>query len=282
MAKALEARGHTVILRDWAVSHKDLPSIAASCDRIMTTPDGAPSLCDSYGIPRNKIAVVAHAEYDVQRLMRHSGRSSESLDGFYAYGVVSDTLVASSLSMGVTRTPTVLRLGVDRSKFHQPIPKSLTTVGYAASLERHNEYGVEQKRFYLAKECAEAAGLNFKFASNTINRLPIADMPAFYGSIGVLIFPSLQEGAGLPPLEAAAAGRLVIGAPVGHWPRLAYEGLGLLAPLNADAFKKFTIERLGLYKRNPNTFRERCLAARDAAAERDWPMVVDDWIDFLR
>ena len=40
-------------------------------------------------------------------------------------------------------------------------------------------------------------------------------------------------------LEAAAAGRLVIGTPVGHFPRKAYQGGGILAPIEADKFTAF-------------------------------------------
>jgi len=74
--------------------------------------------------------------------------------------------------------------------------------------------GVEQKRGRLAQSCAEEAGLEFKRTEDT----PMDQMPDFYASIDALIMPSLQEGAGLPALEAAAAGRLVIGTPVGHFP----------------------------------------------------------------
>jgi glycosyltransferase involved in cell wall biosynthesis len=103
-------------------------------------------------------------------------------------------------------------------------------------------------------------------------------MPDFYESIDALIMPSLQEGAGLPAIEAAASGRLVIGTPVGHFPRLAYEGLGILGPLDEKAFLQFTVERLNFFKNNPIAYQHTCKIAQDAACERDWSKMVDDWI----
>ena len=48
----------------------------------------------------------------------------------------------------------------------------------------------------------------------------------------------------MPPYEAAAAGRLVIGTPVGDFPRLCLEGMGVLGPLNDQAFEDFAVTEL--------------------------------------
>jgi hypothetical protein len=114
---------------------------------------------------------------------------------------------------------------------------------------RNTETGVERKRGPLAKACAELAGLRFAAAGG----LSVDEMD-FYGSVDSLIMPSLQEGAGLPPLEAAADSRLVIGSPVDHFPRLTYEGLGILAPLEARAFQKFRAGTLIYYRDNPAAY----------------------------
>ena len=144
-------------------------------------------------------------------------------------------------------------------------------------MSRNTESGIERKRGALARACAVAAGLQF----TPIDNLPFEKMPDYYGSISSLLMPSLQEGAGYPPLEGAAAGRLVIGTPVGHFPRLAYEGLGILAPLEAGAFQRFTVEKLVYYRNNPAAYVDKCTAIRDACAQRDWRCVVVDWIDLF-
>jgi glycosyltransferase involved in cell wall biosynthesis len=274
LADQLRSRGWTVALKEWTVSHPS--DFAVGYDRILT-------VCSrwelqgllSYGIPRYRITVVAHAEEDIQTFIQ--GYGIGAFNNFASYGVVSDSLACSSVALGVTRIPTVVRLGVDVGKFRRPVASSLKTVGYAARMERKTLSGVEQKRGALAKACVEAAGLVFKATEHT----PLDEMPDFYDSIDALVMPSLQEGAGLPPLEAAAAGRLVIGTPVGHMPRLAYEGLGILAPLGAEAFQKFATEVLVHYRDDAKHYREVCEEAQDSACSRDWSCVVDDWIELL-
>jgi Glycosyl transferases group 1 len=275
LAEALRKKGWAVTIKDWCQLYpvSEFVAEANRHDRVMTICDGAITLVQTYGIPREKIIVVAHAEVDIQTL----GAFDRSFHCYAGYGVVSDSLACSSLALGVTRTPTVVRLGLDVKKFKRPIAKELKTVGYAARMERKTPSGVEQKRGALAKACVEEAGLVFKATENT----SMEAMPGFYGSVDALLMPSLQEGAGLPPIEAAAAGRLVVGTPVGHWPRLAYEGLGILAPLNEAAFKAFTVEKLRYYKANPAAYRRMCALIQKAAAGRDWSVVVCDWIKFL-
>jgi Glycosyl transferases group 1 len=281
LAEQLRVRGWKVTIKDWRASHPNLAAEAAQHDHVMTVFDGPQALA-GYGIPREKTTFVAHAEFDIQGIIATEG--IDSFSRYRNYAVVSDSLACSSLALGVPRIPTVVRLGVDTDKYRRPVAERLRTVGYAARWERNTNSGVEQKRGRLAQSCAEEAGLEFKRTEDT----PMDQMPDFYASIDALIMPSLQEGAGLPALEAAAAGRLVIGTPVGHFPRLAYEGLGIMGPLDAKAFQRFAVERLRFFKDNPTAYRHACTAAQDAANShhperpgRDWRHVVDDWIELF-
>ncbi|MER9136036.1 glycosyltransferase [Mesorhizobium sp. M0830] len=246
-------------------------------DYIVTLPSGGTRpLLNSYGIPREKIILVAHDEEDIIRLLRQEGTPA-AFERYAGYGVVSDTLACSSLALGITRVPDVVRLGIEFEHYRRENAPTLTNVGYAATMSRPNEYGVERKRGFLAKEAAELAGLNFSEVSN----LPFEKVADFYATVGAVLMPSLQEGAGLPSLEAAAAGRLVIGTPVGHFPRLAYEGLGILAPLGANAFRRFSAEKLRFYKDNPSAYVDRCRSIQESAKMRDWSHVIDDWRDLI-
>lgn len=247
-------------------------------DYIVTLPHGGTRpLLESYNIPKEKIIVVAHAEEDLINFIRHHGHPS-ALEGFAASAVVSDTLAASALTLGLSTPPRVVRLGVDTGLYRMPPAQRLDSVGYATVLERNNSFGVECKRGFLAREASEIAGLSFQEAGG----LHYNELPSFYSSVGALILPSLQEGAGLPALEAAAAGRLVVGAPVGHFPRLAYEGLGILAPLDAMEFRRFAVSRLIYYKDNTSAYYDQCCSSQRAAEQRDWRVVISDWIDLAR
>ena len=261
-----------------------------SYDWVLTTAgEGTRRLIEYYKTPRHKIYAVSHSEYDSLRFLRYEG--NENIGKYAGYAVVSDTLACSSLSMGIIRIPTVLRGGVDCALYDAPVPQELRIVGYGASYRRLNEFGVEQKRGDLVKLAVDRAGLLFKPAISLPEALgplwrsastPKEKMPEYYRTVDAVIMSSLQEGGGMPPLEAAAAGRLVIGTPVGEFPRLAYEGLGILAPLNADAFVDFVVDQLNFYKYHLEEFNNRCVAGREAARKRDWSCVAQDWVKFVR
>jgi glycosyltransferase involved in cell wall biosynthesis len=142
-------------------------------------------------------------------------------------------------------------------------------------------YGVEWKRGALAEAAAAAAGLAFKVAGSTGQQTSFHDMPEFYRSVGAVVTSSISEAAQLPVMEAAAAGRLVIGTPVGHFPRKAYEGAGIMAPVEAAKFVSFTAETLRYYAQNPAAYVEKCHEIQQAARLSDWKYHIQDWMDVI-
>jgi hypothetical protein len=204
----------------------------------------------------------------------------EAFDRFANYGVVSESLYCASLLQGVRRMPKVAAVGIDYDSFFSDIPSSLRTVGYASSMSV-TTYGVEWKRGELAKAAAEDAGLPFKVAGSTANQISFHDMPDFYRSVDAVVVSSISEAAQLPVMEAAAAGRLVIGTPVGHFPRKAYEGGGIIAPVEADKFRKFVAATLRFYKENPAAYVEKCRSIQEVARQFDWQYSVDGWIELI-
>ena len=246
-------------------------------------------LVNGHEVPRSKVFAVSHSEEGCYTFLQVEG--NEGINKYGGYGVISDTLACSSLSMGITRVPTVLRQGVDCNHYFSPPPQELKIVGYAAVFCRPNVQGVEIKRGNLVKIATEQAGLIFKPAipGNDPTKayyqqkiLPKKEMPAYYASVDCVVMSSLQEGGGEPMYEAAAAGRLVIGTPTGDFPRLCLEGIGILAPLNEEAFVKFTRDTLVYYKNNPEEFREKCESIQRAVRKnRDWPIIMSDWRNFL-
>ena len=246
-------------------------------DRTLTLPHaGSTFLVTQHGVPRDKIILVAHAECDIQQLLR---REQGDTWGRYAgYAVVSDTLACSSLSLGITRVPGVLKQGIPCGVYDMPLPDGLRTVGYAALMERTNEHGIEIKRGSLARKASERAGLDFKVATG----LAREQMPDFYRSVDAVILSSLQEGGAMPPYEAAAAGRLVIGTPVGDFPRLCLEGMGILGPLNDQVFEDFAVATLRRYVADETLFRMKCASIKTAARDnRDWKAVMPEWQKFI-
>jgi len=82
-------------------------------------------------------------------------------------------------------------------------------------------------------------------------------------------------------MEAAAAGRLVIGTPVGHFPLKAYQGAGIMAPVAADKFTTFVTDTLRYYKENPAAYVAKCRSIQEAAKKFDWSHTIDEWVELI-
>jgi glycosyltransferase involved in cell wall biosynthesis len=262
---------------DWSRGYP--PEFFQKYDRVLTLAgSGSSCLVDACGVPREKILVVAHADEDLIKMFRRDG--AEGVRGYAGLGVVSDTLACVSLSLGITRVPTVLRQGICCPTYAAQPAERLRSVGYAAVMSRANAYGVEIKRGELVREVVEGLGLRFEPAMAR-GRLSREQMPAYYQSVDAVVCSSLQEGGAMPPYEAAASGRLVVGTPVGDFPRLALEGMGILAPLNDVPLAEFLRETLEFYRSSRRSFQMKCKSIQVAAQGRDWPAVVGDWVKFV-
>jgi glycosyltransferase involved in cell wall biosynthesis len=279
IAKQLYPKGYILDIANWQMDHAACMNDLLGYYRlIMTSPDGVRALAADYGVPYERMIIVSHQEMDIRMLIEQQG--VEVFEGFAGYGVVSYDLYCSSLLQGVRRLPKVVSLGVDFDEFFCEPPEQLETVGYASSMAV-TTYGVEWKRGHLAERAAKESGLNFKVAGSTGDQVSFHDMPAFYGSVEAVIASSISEGAGLPVMEAAAAGRLVIGTPVGHFPLKAYQGGGIIAPIEPEKFVSFAADTLRYFKARPSEFVAKCHSIQEAARQFDWKYSINDWIEFV-
>ena len=231
------------------------------------------------GWAQRKWPSAANAEMDMRVLIDQKG--VEVFDEFAGYCVVGYQLVDASAIFGITREPMVVQLGVDLAEFHAEIPERLTTVGYASSFSQKTIHGVEIKRGQLAEAAAREAGLAFKVAGSTADQTSVHDMPEFYRSVDAVLVSSVTEGAQLPIREAAAAGRLVISTPVGDFPLRAYQGTGIIAPIESEKYRKFATAQLQYYKNNPAAFTDICRKTQKAARQLDWQYMIDDWVELI-
>ncbi len=144
-------------------------------------------------------------------------------------------------------------------------------------MHRADHLGIDWKRGVLAEEATAAANLAFQPAGS----FHYLAMPHYYGQVDAVLVSSSREGFGLPAMEAAAAGRLVISTPVGGFPRQAELGAGLVAPVEPDAFKVFCTERLRHFARDPDDYVRTCDRIQRAARLLDWSCVIDEWIELF-
>ena len=83
-------------------------------------------------------------------------------------------------------------------------------------------------------------------------------------------------------MEGAAAGRLIIGSPVGYLGENAVRGAGITVPLDELGFVEKTKEYLTYYRDNPMAYRQKCESIQQFAREHyDWSTVVKHWVDLL-
>jgi len=279
LSKRLHRHGYIVDILDWQVNHAGyIEQLIPYYDFFMTALDGIRPLVDLYNIPYDRIIAVSHSEFDIRMLIDQRG--IEIFKQFANYGVVSESLYCASLMRGVTRVPMVASLGVNYKEFFSDISESLQTVGYASSMS-DKPYGIEVKRGDLAEGATREAGLTFKIAGSTGKQISFHDMPDFYRSVDAIVTSSISETANLPGMEAAAAGRLVIGTPVGHFALRAYQGGGIIAPIESEKFKQFTASTLRYYKENPAAYVDKCCAIQEAARKFDWQHAIGDWIALI-
>ncbi|TGT68781.1 hypothetical protein EN802_26160 [bacterium M00.F.Ca.ET.159.01.1.1] len=279
LSKHLHDRGYLSDILDWQQNHAEYArELFSYYDFVISALDGISTLVGTYDVPYDKIIAISHHEFDMRMLIDRKG--IEVFDKFANYGVVSEYLYSASVMRGISRMPKVAPLGIDYQSFFSALPERLTTVGYATSMSV-TTYGVEWKRGALAEAATRQAGLAFKVAGSTASQISFHDMPEFYRSVDAVLSSSINESGPLSVMEGAAAGRLVIGTPVGHFPLKAYQGGGILAPIEGEKFEAFTAETLRYYKENPIAFMEKCHATREAARQFDWQYSIGDWIDLV-
>jgi len=280
LTKHLYRKGFIVDILEWNRGYhsSEIEELKAFYDFFITSFDlgGISNLVGTYGVPYERILALSHADFIRDEAFL------ETYKRFANFGVVSDSLLASSMSLGIPRIPAIVPLGIDFANFYAEPSERLATVGYASSMKLEwMNTGIDRKRGELARQCAEEASLAFLPAGSIYAQISIHDMPGYYKAVDAVLMTSLFESAGLAVTEAAAAGRLVIGTPVGHFPLRAYAGGGIIAPLKATKFKEFTVEKLIYYKENPSEYVNICRSIQESARQFDWEYMIGDWVEFL-
>ncbi|MCX8008852.1 MAG: hypothetical protein N3A54_04080 [Patescibacteria group bacterium] len=279
LAKVLYEHGYIAEVIDFTVPYKlnDFQHLIKSTDLFITNPDAVEPL-RSYGTPYSKIAIVAHAEWDILRALSISG--PEMFNKVKSYGVISKHLLEKSREFGIEREPTIVRVGVVKEKYSFPLPTALKTIGYAGAFSSQNWKGEEIKRGYLVDQIFERCqkiGLDIQYKKHEF--FMWQSMPAYYESVDLILITSTEEGGGLPYMEAAASGRGIITTPVGYAKESA---AGLILPFNEDVYVYEAVKYIKDFYENPQKFvQEHCKRNREYAERFDWRVRVIEWLDFI-
>jgi hypothetical protein len=252
----------------------EVAELSDKIDYFVATPYGVAILIDRYRVAPEKCIAVAHARMDIECLMTFLPEYRTRLAG---YSVVSDWLRQQSVELGVERIPAVTPIGINYNSFFTWPSKELRTVGYAGAINPDNIHR-HIKRPWLIESAAAQAELSLKIAHGYHNSW--ATMPGYYKSVDCVIVASTEEGAGLPALEAAAAGKLVISTPVGIWLARAGDS-GHTVPIEETEFVRQTVELLNYYKNSPDDYQIKCAETQQHARRYDWANVIHHWAELF-
>lgn len=261
-------------------SVQEVQDLAQHVDYFVSTPYGLEALClYHYGIQPEQCIVVCHSREDIDYF--HEKLPVDFQNRLRKWAAVSEWIRAEWRERLVQQNREqyieVCLLGIDYWNFYAPVSERLESVGYAGAYRvAHNQH---IKRTDLVDRVCEGAGLPLKVAIHYHNLF--STMQGFYPQVGAIIISSTHEGAGLPALEAAAAGRLVLSTPVGHWERIKPLGTVEL-PLDGEELVKSAIEVLNFYKNNPKEYQLRCNQMQEFAKSYDWSAgPLSQWISLL-
>lgn len=279
LCKELYKYGIYANLLDWTQPYSldEFELLNSIYDIFVTNPEAVLALHYNYGIPLEKIITIAHGQWDILLAKRDSG--TEFFKYVKKYAVVSKILKRKSKEFEIEVEPEVVRVGIHFDTFYSAPSPVLKIIGYGGAKETINFFGEEIKRGRLVEDCINSIQDVELITHGFYNHLC---MPGYYKGIDALIMSSTEESVGLPIMEAAAAGKLTMGTPVGYFENNGKRGGGLLLGLEENQFKNDLIESINFYKDNPKEYIDACLSIQQFAKENyDWEVVIEDWVKLL-
>jgi hypothetical protein len=214
---------------------------------------------------------IAHSESDIMEIVDNFGK--DEFFKFHKFAVVSNYLKLFCEKLDIKRIPDICPLGINYDLYYSNPSSSLNTIGYAGATGESLNY---IKRHHLVKNISDKTNLKLFVAHG--NSTSYITMPTFYRSVDAIIVSSVKEGAGLPVLEASAAGKLVISTDVGHWKERSQNKFGCTLPIQEQDFVNKAIGILNFYKENPTEYYKKCNEIQTHAKKYDWSNVIDHWV----
>lgn len=248
-------------------------------DFIVTLPCAWPVVKDRLSfINPKKLILVAHARQDIEDLKKIP---VEELLKFKEIGCVSNWLKTTAENLKLNRELKLVPLGINYNFLYNKPNTSLNSIGYAAFYYENTENQLTQqavtKRSHIIKKLKET--IPVKIANSYINSY--ISMVGFYKNTDAIICCSSEEGAGLPMLEAGAAGKLVLTTPVGHWPEKVGSKGSIELPLEENALLQKVKEIYHYYSNNPVEYYNKCIEFQEHAKTYDWQFVIEDWVKLI-
>jgi glycosyltransferase involved in cell wall biosynthesis len=281
LEKELYKYGIIANLLDWTQHYTpdEMRLLNDTYDLFVTNPEAVVHL-NRLGIPPDKIATVAHGQWDMLLARRDFG--NEFYKQIRKFGVVSNILKTKAQEFGIKRIPDVIPFGIHFDLFYRRPSDNLSRIGYGGAKETKNFFDLEIKRGHLVRQTVEKiSGVNL-IEHSFYNWMC---MPGYYNSVDAIAVSSIEESAGLPSMEAAAAGRLVLSTPVGYFEEYGPRGGGVVLPMghpNEEEYCSALTESITFYQQNSDAYKQKCLDIQEFARENyDWSKHIEAWVNFL-
>ena len=255
-------------------THKDFDLFLKKYDYIMSIPYGCFLIHERYGVPLERTIAVLHQDCDVYNPVREGKK--DWFDKLGGYAAIAPLLQNVSLSHGVGRVPSLLRIGTFQNQYPKNISSELKNIGSFAKSQRIDQ-GYDVKRGHLIDVIAEKTNLQL-VKSESVNFLAVEQM---YNEIGLVIFASLVEGNPYPMLEAFSCGIPVLGTPTGIAPEYLKNGGGKLLPLDEEGFIYKAVYEIEKMKADSSYYRTLCNESYEIGKSIDWAIIRNEWINYI-
>lgn len=238
--------------------HK-MPYIMDSADGIITVSQASKKdIIDLFNYPQEKIKVIYEAAEPIYKPM-----PKDKAKGYLRenYGITENYFLYVG-GYGVRKNVKALILGYHLLKRECDLGWKLVLPGKASG------------EFERLSALIEALSLEKDVIFP--GYVPVEDMPYFYAAAGVMVYPSLYEGFGLPPLEAMAMGTPVISSDRSSLPEI----LGT-APIYFDPLNTVELaEKMYLVYNNEAKAVELSRRSLNHAAGFTWEKNGQETLDF--
>ena len=255
-------------------THKDFELFLKKYDYIMSIPYGCFLIHERYGVPLERTIAVLHQDCDVYNPVREGKK--DWFDKLGGYAAIAPLLQNVSLSHGVGRVPSLLRIGTFQNQYPKNNSSELKNIGSFAKSQRIDQ-GYDVKRGHLIDVIAEKTNLQL-VKSESVNFLAVEQM---YNEIGLVIFASLVEGNPYPMLEAFSCGIPVLGTPTGIAPEYLKNGGGKLLPLDEEGFIYKAVYEIEKMKADSSYYRTLCNESYEIGKSIDWSIIRNEWINYI-
>lgn len=279
LTKELYHHGIYCNLLDWTVNYssEEFKLLLDTYDYFVTLPEAVLTLNQNYNVPFERIIAIAHGQWDI--LLTKSQSNIDFYPLLKNFAVISQVLKSKCEEWNISVVPKIVELGLHFDHFYSKPSNELKIIGYAGASEVKNFFGQEIKRSKLILKILQNIQKLKIYRHNFFNHLC---MPAYYKEVDCVLMSSIEEAGGLPMMEAAAAGRLPIGTPVGYFEHNAKNGGGILTPLDENDFVDFATEIILFYMDNPKQYVNKCLEVQEYAKNNyDWSVKIKDWVELF-